>query len=85
MNPAQREWRQFMCVVRPLVSSLQEGLQWRCGQYLTNGELIANSAIVHPNFKTARISDSEQKRIGLGFLLGKLQQHMPLPLAYSVR
>jgi hypothetical protein len=33
---------------------------------------------VHPKFKTAWITDDEQKRIGLAFLLSKIQQHVAL-------
>jgi hypothetical protein len=42
-----------------------------------DGELIA-AAIVHPKFKTAWIKDSEQRRTGLDYLLGKIQQHVML-------
>ena len=66
----------FRCY-RPLASSLYDGVQRRFGQYLMDGELIA-SAIGHPKFKTAWIKDTEQKRIGLGYLLGKIQQHAML-------
>ena len=68
--------RKFCCC-RPLAKSLSDGVQRRFGQYLMDGELIA-AAIVHPKFKTAWIKDLEQRRIGLDYLLGKVQQHVML-------
>lgn len=65
------------CCYRPLANSLLDGIQRRFGQYLMDGELIA-AAIVHPKFRTAWIKDSEQRRIGLDYLLGKVQQHVML-------
>jgi hypothetical protein len=64
---------------KPLVISLNAGIDKRFAQYTMNAELIASS-IIHPKFKTAWIKDPEQKRLGLDFLINKIQQQQQLQL-----
>ena len=58
---------------KPLVISVNAGIDNCFSQYITTAEPVA-SAIVHPKFKTAWIKDPEQKRLGLEFLVNKIQQ-----------
>jgi hypothetical protein len=57
---------------------LQTTLWWLLSSVNLRGLTWIASAIVHPKFKTAWITDDEQKRIGLAFLLSKIQQHVAL-------
>ena len=56
-----------------LVISVNAGIDKRFGQYMMNAELIASS-IIHRMFKTDWIKDAELKRLGLDFLINKIQQ-----------